>query len=132
MFDEAACEVTPEFHQFLLDLSRHTTQEQAASLEADTTRAEWKKLGQREALKRKVAAWSPRRRAISSFTILDDNARAASDQMHATSLLAQHWQPVFSAPEVSELDIDEILAHSAVARATFDWEIREEDFDYVI
>jgi hypothetical protein len=132
LFCEASGELSPAFHDFVSDLARNTIDEQIASLEHDTERAEWRKLGQREALKRRAAAWAPRRRLISSFSIVAPDMQAASDQQHAAILLKQHWQPVFSAPLVNDGDIDAILEHSVEAPPDFDWEIREEDFAHVL
>jgi endonuclease/exonuclease/phosphatase family metal-dependent hydrolase len=120
------------FHQLLTDLTNQDTQAMIDSMNADTERAAWKKLGVREALRRRAAAWAPQKRTTSAFAVLDAQGRAAADHEQAARLLRDHWQPAFKPPNTFRQAQLELLQYSAEAPVDFDWDISDEDIDNAI
>jgi hypothetical protein len=120
------------FHTLLTELTNKDTQEMIDSMNADAERAAWRKLGTREAIRRRAAAWAPRKRTTSAFAVLDPQGKAAADHDQAARLLQQHWQPAFDPPTTQHQAQLDLLQYSAEAPADFDWNITDDDIDNAI
>jgi hypothetical protein len=131
-FDAETFSLNPSFAGFITDLANTDITDQLAAIEKDPLRAEWKKLGLREAARRRAAAWTDRRRSVSTFAVLHDDGSAAADYNEAAGLLQRHWQPIFKAPVTDQKAQAELLHHSVEAPANFDWDITDSDIDFAL
>jgi hypothetical protein len=131
-FDSTSCTLLPTFHELLQDLANNDIQAMLHSMEVDTERPEWKKVGMKETLRRRSSAWATKRKMTSSFAVLDSHGVAAADLGHASRLLRSHWEPVFRAPRICQEAQCRILSYAAVAPPHFQWDITNDDIDYVL
>ncbi len=65
-------------------------------MESDSTIAEFKKIGIRERLRRRSAAWAPTRKKASTFTVLQSDLVPAISAKVGGGLLVAHWKDVFA------------------------------------
>jgi hypothetical protein len=121
--------ILDSFHDHLSELAVADTKAMLDSMRNDTERAAWRKLGLREALRRRAAAWAPKRRSTSAFAVLDETGTAAAEHADAARLLQRHWQPTFSPPATHVQAQDDLLRYSATAPSEFIWDITSDDFD---
>jgi endonuclease/exonuclease/phosphatase family metal-dependent hydrolase len=117
------------FHELLAELTMKDTSDMLDSINADPEQAAWRKVGVREALRRRAAAWAPKRKITSAFAVLDASGTAAADHQQAARLLRQHWQPAFDPPSTTEQAQKALLEYSAAAPSGFDWTFSDDDFD---
>jgi endonuclease/exonuclease/phosphatase family metal-dependent hydrolase len=128
--DAAPAKVThpTELHNHITELSRSNIESMRNELEADHATAEWKKIGKREAMRRRATAWTSERRRVSTFTILDSAGAPATSVTHATQLLANHWGKVFAAKPCSKLFQKSLLQHVVTAPDDIAWRMSREEF----
>ena len=124
----AAITHTTELHNHITELSCTNIDDMRMELEADSSIAEWKKVGKREALRRRASAWSSSRRRTSTFAILDCKGAPAISAAHSTQLLADHWGSVFAATPCSKVAQDQLLRHVVLAPEDINWRLPREDF----
>jgi exonuclease III len=117
-----------ELHSHITELSNNNLDLMRAELEGDTSIAEWKKIGKREALRRRASAWTTTRRRTSTFTILDMAGAPATSVTHATDLLAGHWGAVFAAKACNKRVQASLLEYVVPAPDDIDWRLPREDF----
>lgn len=72
------------FQNVITELAKRDIEEMTRDFEHDTELAEWRKIGRREALRRKSSACAGRRRSPSASAVLDSNGLAALDYDHAS------------------------------------------------
>ena len=78
-YDMAIFTHTTDFHNHLTHLANTNIESQRIQLELDNDTPEWRKAGQREALRRSAMAWSPVRKRTAQFSIRDSAGQIASD-----------------------------------------------------
>jgi hypothetical protein len=132
-FDSAPFELRMDsFLPFLQTLAQTQLAEMTRALEADARMTEWKRIGKRDALRRRAAVWATRRRSASTFAILDSQGIPAPDYAAAAQLLQNHWRTVFAAPLVQQTSQDEVLGFVVEAPDVFDWSFDQSTFKAVL
>jgi hypothetical protein len=122
----------PSFFPLLADLANVDICDMLRALDSDPKTAQWRKVGKREALRRRAAVWSPRRKTSSTFWILRPDGNAASSHEEAASLLRSHWAPVFREPDYDAEAATEILQCVQLAPSDFDWDFTFDSFATIL
>jgi endonuclease/exonuclease/phosphatase family metal-dependent hydrolase len=117
-----------DLHNHITLLSSSNIEQMRNELEADPSIAEWKKIGRREALRRRATAWASSRRRTSTFTILDQGEAPATSAGHASQLLANHWGAVFTAKRCFKIAQEKLLQFVVAAPDDIDWRLPREEF----
>jgi endonuclease/exonuclease/phosphatase family metal-dependent hydrolase len=115
-------------HNHITELSSTNIEHMRNELEADPSIAEWKKIGRREALRRRATAWASTRRRTSTFSILDPEGAPATSASHATQLLTNHWGPVFTAKRCYRLAQAKLLQFVVAAPDDINWRLPRNEF----
>jgi endonuclease/exonuclease/phosphatase family metal-dependent hydrolase len=120
------------FFPFLTNLIHMDTKALLDSMARDPLTAEWKQVGAKEALRRRASAWADRRRTTSNIAVLRQDGSSTADIEEATTLMKNYWQPIFQAPITFPHDQDTILEFSATAPPDFDWDLTDDNIDFVL
>ena len=99
LFDTDLCLIRKpeEFHRALESLNREHLDLEMQSLNLLNIPDE-EKQKRRARLRKKLAAWSPRRKHIKSVTILNEQGHPMSSDADAAEEVRRTWEPVFNAP----------------------------------
>jgi hypothetical protein len=116
----------------LEELAHTDIEEMIRVLDSDPRIAEWQKIGKREALRRRSAVWSPRRKTCSTFCIVHSDGTPTQSHEEAAALLQAHWAPVFKAPTFDEDASAALLPFVRPIPEGFDWDITFKDFSSIL
>ena len=139
-FSLTDCRLTHEheFHLHLGQLSSMNLDDQRNEMENDPTIGEFKKIGIRERLRRRAAAWAPTRKKASTFTVLHPVAVPAVPAVPAVSalaggqLLVDHWSKVFSEQPCCPIAQATLLEHCVRGPFVATWVLDKPDFLHIL
>jgi endonuclease/exonuclease/phosphatase family metal-dependent hydrolase len=133
-FSLAECRVTNEhdLHLHLGQLSSKSLDDQRTEMENDPTIAEFKKIGIRERLRRRSAAWAPTRKKASTFTVLQPDLVPAASSRAGGQLLIDHWSKVFSEQPCCPTAQASLLEHCVRGPFVATWVLEKPDFLHIL
>jgi exonuclease III len=133
-FDLSECRLSNElaFHAHLGQLSSKNLDDQREEMENDPTIAEFKKIGIRERLRRRAAAWAPTRKKASTFTVLQPDLVPAVSAAAGGMLLVDHWSKVFSEQPCCPVAQASLLEHCVRGPFVATWILDKHDFLHIL
>jgi endonuclease/exonuclease/phosphatase family metal-dependent hydrolase len=116
------------FHNHIFELTNRTIAANMFEIQNDPLIAPFKKAGRLEAVRRAASAWAPRRRKVSTFSVLNPDGTAAGSNDAAGQLLLNHWSGVFREKPCSHEAQQTLLAYVVPCPTDVEWNIDRGQF----
>jgi hypothetical protein len=113
-------------------LARTSIADQIREINECTTMAEVRKIAKKETLRRRAAAWAPRRRTAKALAILDPQGLPAASFSEGARLLRDFWTPAFTGRDTDLAIFDSFAAFVQEAPEDITWEIDFGDFQQIL